>query len=204
MAYHVPFAYRRRGVPVYIGFDEPVVLVRPKRRFNGWSLASLLTLVLSVGVLAPVSFLFGLLALRRSPRTLATFSTLVSGGLTALMAIGIAAGVQHEHERYARREHARWMRTQQDNIQATRGLIAQAEDELLDYQAAHAGQLPAEYDGMLITVEQLDAWKNPLRYEVASGNYYIRSAGPDEEFETPDDIKHRIGSAAASATADVD
>jgi hypothetical protein len=71
MTYHVPFAHRRRGVPVYIGFNEPLVVVRPPRRWNGWGLASFLTMVLSVGLLAPLSFLMGLVGMRRSPRTLA-------------------------------------------------------------------------------------------------------------------------------------
>jgi hypothetical protein len=194
MAYHIPFAHRRRGCPVYIGFDEPMVIVRPKRRFNGWGLASFLTLIFSVGILAPLALLMGLFGMRRSPRTLATFSTVVAGGITALMALGITAGIRHEHAREARREHARWMERQAGNVRATQGMIAKAEDDLIDYQQSHEGQLPAEYDGMLLTVTHSDAWKNPLRYEIGNGNYYIRSAGPDEKYETSDDIKHRIGS----------
>jgi hypothetical protein len=201
MAYHVPFAYRRRGVPVYIGFDEPAVGVRPRKRFNGWSLASFLTLLLSAGVLAPVALLLGLLGLRRSPRTLATFSTVVAGAVTGLMALGFLAAARNHHEREARREHVRWMRAQQENIQATKSHLRNAEDELLEYQASHNGQFPAEYDGMLLAVTHQDAWKNPLRYEVATGNYYIRSAGPDEAFDTSDDISHRIGSTAATPTS---
>ena len=204
MPYHVPFAYRRRGCPVYIGFDEPLVVVRPKRRWNGWGLASFLTLILSVGVLAPLSFLLGLFGMRRSPRTLATFSTLASGTLTALMALGIVAAVKHHDAREAHREQVRWMERQADNIRITHGLIAEAENEILDYQVDHNGQLPAEYDGMLLSVAHLDAWKKPLRYEVGSGNFYIRSAGPDEEYETSDDIQHRIGSSLAKSSADYD
>ena len=96
------------------------------------------------------------------------------------------------------------MERQADNIRATHGLIAQAEDEILDYQVNHNGQLPAEYDGMLLSVAHLDAWKKPLRYEVGSGNFYIRSAGPDQAYETPDDIQHRIGSTLASTTVEYD
>ena len=65
----------------------------------------------------------------------------------------------------------------------------------------HNGQLPAEYDGMLLTVTHVDAWKKPLRYEVGSGNYYIRSAGPDESYETDDDIRQRIGSTLTSSAS---
>ena len=201
MACHIPFAYRRRGVPVYIGFDEPLVVIRPRRGFNGWGLASFLTLLLSAGVLAPLSLLLGLFGLRRSPRTLATFSTLVSGAISGLMALGLAAAANHHYERQARWEHEYWMRQQQDNIHATDGLIRKAEDELLEYQLSHGGQLPADYDGMLLTVAHPDAWKNPLRYEVGSGNFYIRSAGPDQAYETDDDIRHRIGSTPTSANA---
>ncbi len=204
MAYHVPFAYRRRGCPVYIGFDEPLVVVRPRRAFNGWGLASFLTLLLSVGVLAPFAFLMGLFGMRRSPRSLATFSTVVSGALTGLMALGFVAATKHQHERQSHHEHVRWMQRQESNIKATNGLIAKAEDEILDYQIDNNGQLPAEYDGMLLTVPHSDAWKNPLRYEVGSGNYFIRSAGPDEHYDTNDDIRHRIGSTPTSNNADFD
>lgn len=204
MPYHIPFAHRRRGVPVYIGFDEPLVVVRPKRRWNGWGLASFLTMLLSVGLLAPLAFLMGLIGMRRSPRTLATFSTLTSGAITALMALGIFVAVKDHDDRMARRQHARWIERQADNIRATHGLIAKAEDELLEYQLNNNGQLPAEYDGMLLTVAHLDAWKKPLRYEIAAGNFYIRSAGPDESYETPDDIKHRIGSSERTSVADFD
>lgn len=204
MTYHVPFAHRRRGVPVYIGFNEPLVVIRPPRRWNGWGLASFLTMVLSVGLLAPLSFLMGLVGMRRSPRTLATFSTFTSGAITALMALGIfVAAKDHEH-RQSRREYARWIERQTENIRATHGLIAQAEDDVLEYQIDNNGQLPAEYDGMLLTVSHQDAWKKPLRYEVGSGNFYIRSAGPDEEYETRDDIRHRIGSTPASTSASYD
>lgn len=206
MTYHVPFAYRRRGCPVYIGFDEPLVVVRPRRGFNGWGLASFLTMLLSVGVLSPLAFLMGLIGIRRSPRTLATFSTITSGAITALMALGIVAADRDHDHREARREHARWMERQEGNIHATRALILKAEDDLLEFQRNHSGQLPAEYDGMLLTVSHLDAWKNPLRYEVAGGNYFVRSAGPDEEYETDDDLKHRIGSSekpAANSSDDI-
>jgi hypothetical protein len=199
MAYHIPFAHRRRGCPVYIGFEEPMVIVRPKRPFNGWGLASFLTLILSVGILSPLAFLLGLFGMRRSPRTLATFSTVVSGAITALMALGITAAVHDHKDRMARREHARWMERQAENVKTTQRIIGKAEDELLNYQTTHEGQLPAEYDGMLLTVTHADAWKNPLRYEIGSGNYYIRSAGPDEQYETGDDIRHRIGSSSTSA-----
>ncbi len=204
MAFHVPFAYRRRGCPVYIGFEEPIVIARPRRGFNGWGLASFLTLLLSVGVLAPFAFVMGLFGMRRSPRTLSTFSTVVSGAITGLMALGFVAATKHHHERQSHREHVRWIQRQEGNIKATNGLIAKAEDEILEYQIDHNGQLPAEYDGMLLTVPHADAWKKPLRYEVGSGNFYIRSAGPDEQYDTTDDIRHRIGSTPTSSNAEFD
>lgn len=201
MAYHIPFAHRRRGCPVYIGFDESMVVMQPPRprRWNGWSLASFLTLLLSVGLLAPLAFLMGLLGLRKSPRTLATFSTLTSGVITAAMVLGIVAIARDHQDRKTRFEHARFIARQSENIKVTHGLIARAEDKLLDYQLENNGQLPAEYDGMLLTVEHQDAWKNPLRYEIGEGSYYIRSAGPDQKYETRDDIRHRIGSRLTSS-----
>jgi hypothetical protein len=197
MPYHIPFEHRRRGAPIYIGFET--IPPRPRRRWNGWGLASFAVLGLSVGVLAPVAFLLGLIGMRRSPRTLATFSTLVSGSITALMALGVAAAVHHSHERHARYEAARAARFNAQKTEETRGILQQAEGDIDDYCLANEGQMPSQYDGMLLAVQHADAWNNALRYDIDQGKCLIRSAGPAQRFETRDDVTLDVGVAPAEA-----
>ncbi len=197
MPYHIPFEHRRRGCPIYIGFET--VPPRPRRPFNGWGLASFAVLGLSVGTLAPVAFLLGLIGMRRSPRILATFSTLVSGGITALMALGVAAAIHHSHEFEARLQRHRTERFNAQRTVETRAILKKAEDDIDDYCLAHDGQMPNPYDGMLLTVQHADAWNNALRYDIDQGKCLIRSAGPDKRYETRDDVTLEVGVAPVEA-----
>lgn len=198
MPYHIPFEQRRRGAPIYIGFEA--LPTRPRRPFNGWGLASFAILGLSVGALAPLSFLVGLIGMRKQPRTLATFSTVVSGLITALMALGIAGAVHHAQQRHARFESARTARRNAEMSAATQILLKRAEEDFDDFALDHDGQLPGQYDGMMLAVQHRDAWKNDLRYDIDSGKCLLRSAGPDQRFDSRDDVTLELGLATAEAS----
>ena len=198
MPYHIPFEHRRRGAPIYIGFET--IPPRPRRPFNGWGLASFAVLGLSLGALAPVAFLMGLVGLRKRPRTLATFSTVVSGAITGLMALAFVGAVHHAHERHARHESARVARRNAEKVAATRILLENATDDFAEFALDHDGQFPSQYEGMLLAVQHQDAWKNDLRYDIESGKCLLRSAGADQTFDSRDDVVHEVGLAPVEAS----
>jgi len=196
MAYHIPFAHRRRQPPIYIGFDEPRVRpLRRRRRFNGWGLTGFLLSLLSFAtlcLLSPLALLVSLFGLRRRPRGLAmagTFFGLIGTGLLAL-AITVAATAHNRHQHAAamsQRNHALAIERKE-----TRGTLADAVEIVEAYVANHGGLLPAAYDGNLLVVPLTDAWGNELRYELDRQFATVRSAGPDHKFESRDDLVERV------------
>lgn len=191
MAYHIPFAHRRRGCPIYIGFDE--MPIRRRSRFNGWALSSAAVLGLSFGALAPVALICGLIGMRKSPRTLATFTTLISGVITAMMCLGVAFVAKQHSEHMQRVEAARVRHVHERQIEATQVLLGNVESKFDQFRFEHSGELPAAYEGMLISVQHVDPWKTPLRYDIDNGVALLRSAGPDRRFNSRDDVTRKLG-----------
>ena len=68
--------------------------------------------------------------------------------------------------------------------------MAQAVAQVDDYY--HQNEtLPEGIDGnkLLISAELSDAWGESLRYDRLEGErFHVRSAGPDREFDTADDL----------------
>jgi len=57
---------------------------------------------------------------------------------------------------------------------------------------AENDRLPGNIAGNRLAIEQVDAWNEPLRYEVHEDHFLVRSAGPDGDFETGDDIVRKV------------
>jgi len=128
--------------------------------------------ILTCGVAFPIGFILSLVALRRHPRGLAIAGTVI-GGLGTLAAIALVVLVVSTPEIL-------------DGFK-TAITIAQAHAVIEEHRDENDA-LPGEEDGNALIEHLEDGWGNPLRYEVTGDGYIIRSAGPDGEFGTRDDI----------------
>ena len=118
----------------------------------------------------------------RRPRFAATFGTIVGGLGTAFLALwgwGVVAtmnAVEYEH--------------QEDRT----AIVLERGVETIETFRAQNDELPGGIDGnkLLISAELNDAWGQSLRYDpIDEDTYSIRSAGPDGEFDTDDDLTMR-------------
>ena len=203
MSFHIPFHQRASNRQHYgtIYIDQPPT--PPKRRFNWWgfngmwlSFLSLLTL----GLLSPLALLLSLIGLRRPGKKMAAVGTTVSlAGIALITAITVTAVSSHQHHvaRIARQKQAQ---VNAVKIKDTQGMLAQAYDDLVEYRGQHEGQLPADIEGNMLVVSQLDPWGQALRYEPESGFALVRSAGPDQEFLSPDDLIKKVSPKVAKAS----
>lgn len=148
---------------------------------------SLLALFLTCGVLSPLALLVSLFGLLRRPRGFAVAGTVISG-LATLLLVVVAVGVWMSaavsiHEVQA--AHERAVQTEE-----THRAIARAHQAIAEYRNEHEGQLPGPVEGNKRVLVFSDGWQTELRYDRGddSESYTIRSAGPDKEFDTPDDI----------------
>jgi len=194
MAFHIPFNQRRskqQRSPVYIGFDPP------RRKFNWWgfnglwiSLVSLLTL----GFTSPVPLLISLNGLRRKkgPQKAA-----IAGTLLSLLGVAIASSIvaltfaSHRANQHRRLESkaARIVAKQKSETQQ---LIAVATDELETYRDSHGGTLPSIIDSNMLVIKHIDPWGESLRFDGHGDHAIIRSAGPDNQFESNDDVTVKL------------
>lgn len=200
MAFHVPFnqraSARRRHQPqpIYIGFDVPQP--RPPRpAFNWWgfngmwmSFASLL----SAGFLSPVPLLISLVGLRRPGKKMATVGTLTSLAGVAL-AVTIAVGSTMAHRQHvSARQAAHYNRVVKKQIIETEKMLVVAGDEIVEYRDDTNGELPSDIDGCMLVIKHVDPWGKSLRFELEKDHGVLRSAGPDQDFDTKDDIAVKI------------
>jgi hypothetical protein len=196
MAFHVPFehraAARQQTGPIYIGFEIPQP---PRKKFNWWgfngmwmSFASLLT----AGFLSPVPLLISLVGLRRPGKKMATVGTLVSlAGValaTTIVMSGIAAHNHHAQQRQARH----YQRTVKKQIVETEGLLTTASEEIIQDRDKNNGELPNDIDANMIVIKHVDSWGESLRFDLEVDHGVVRSAGPDKEFDTKDDLTKTI------------
>ena len=194
MAYHVPFSHRNRHHgqspgPIYIGFDEPIRFQR--RRYNWWGFNGLLLSIASLmtcGILAPISLLVSLIGLRRSPRRAALAGTLISlAGMGLIMSM-VIGGLTEEARRQSRIERVRYSRQVAEQVDQCRQLLGQATSDLGEYRDEHDGTLPSAIDGNVLVIKYVDPWGQELRYEELAQGGLVRSAGPDQQFDTRDDV----------------
>ena len=195
MSFHTPFHQRASNRKHYgtIYINEPPK--PPKRYFNWWgfngmslSFVSLLTF----GLLSPLALLLSLIGLRRRGKGMAVVGMMVSLlGIALISTIGIAAYNTHQAQvaKITKQKEARInaVKTQEANV-----LLAEAYDDLVEYRGQHEGQLPADIEGNMIVVVFRDPWGQALRYELEEGFALVRSAGPDQEFLSSDDLLKRV------------
>lgn len=192
MAFHIPFEHRHRGQPIYIGFDEPPVL---RRRWNWWgffgfglSLFSFLT----AGLLSPLALLLNLIGLRREPRGLAR-AGLVLSLLGMAMAGGLIGLGVSSHQRAHAYRQAQVLEAHNRELGRVTGQTLQvAQAEFAEYREVNDGNLPQWIDANMVAIKHKDAWGESLRFDVEKEGALLRSAGPDRQFDTGDDLMLRV------------
>jgi len=202
MPYHIPFEHRRRPQPVYIGFDASL---RPKRKFNWWGFWGLLTSLgsfLTVGFASPLSLLISLNGMRKvkGPRKAATAGTIFS--LLGIMLAGsiVTFAVNEEAAHRQRRMERRMQKEIAAQVEETQVAIAIAEREMDEFRE-DTGYLPDGIDGNMLMLKHTDAWGTEIRYDAEAVPATLRSAGPDQVYNTDDDVTSEVEGETESSAA---
>lgn len=151
---------------------------------NGLGIAgfivSLVGLILTCGLLSPLGLLLSLFALFKPPRGFAVagvITGLVGTAMLALFGFYMVMGAKGVGE--AARAAAK--------IAQTMAAIGQAQ-AIIEQHRAETSELPEGIEGNKLVIGIQDGWQHSLRYDRMNGDYLIRSAGADGEFETADDL----------------
>ena len=196
MAFHIPFNQRNqdRQGPVYIGFNDPPRLRRP--RFNWWAFNGLwmsLAAFASAGFLSIIPFFVSWRGLKRKPRKMA-----VAGMLFSVIGMCIAGaitvhGVGSEMKREQARQQVRERREMARLKKQCEPILSEAAREFEQYRENNDGYLPNAINGNMVVIKHIDPWGTSLRFEPEANDHaLIRSAGPDKEWDTRDDITHKV------------
>jgi len=158
---------------IYIGPPPP----RPSNSLGlAGFLVSLIGAPLTCGMLAPLGLLLSLFALRKQPRGFAVTGVILGLLGTAWIAsIGLQA---------ANRVHRREVK---QKTAITRVQLEEAKDLIVKHQI-ESGKIPKGIEGNKLVLHLKDGWETPIRYDYDKDSYLIRSAGPDGQWETHDDV----------------
>lgn len=141
---------------------------------------SLIGILLTCGTLNIISLPLSLIALAWKPRGLAIAGTLVSAlgvAFLALVGWGMVAGFMGLKQ----------IADIAGKAIQTQVVITEAKASIENYRAQN-NALPDGIEGNKLVVVKKDGWETELRYDLDGDSYLIRSAGPDKEFDTEDDI----------------
>lgn len=143
-------------------------------------IVSLVGLVFTLGVLCPLGLLLSFVGLF-SPNRGFAIAGLILGSVgsaiagVALATIALATSTVHHYS------------VEVPQIQATHAVLEEALVEVQEYRHAE-GRLPEGIAGNKLVLDHEDAWGNSVRYDLEDdGQFAIRSAGQDGQFDTSDD-----------------
>ena len=119
---------------------------------------------------------------------MASIATVFSLGGTAILATAIFAISQEHHHHRTAHIRAHQARVVSEQKASTSVSLDAAAIQFEKYRELNDGQLPNGLEGNLMSIKFSDAWKQELRYEPGEKQATIRSAGPDKQFETRDDM----------------
>ena len=143
-------------------------------------------------LIAPFALLLSLIGMRRAPRGMALSGLILSLMATTVLSLGIVGAVS-EHNEYQATQHARIVAAKNHKeIKATLVVMKEAQQQLRDFRTENDLQLPNLEQGMDMTVQYEDAWGTNLCYGVIDDGCIIRSMGPDQEFNTADDLTLKL------------
>jgi len=164
------------------------ILDPPKPPTNGWGTAGFIFSLLGIftgGLLSPIGLLLSFFGLFKRPRGFAA-----TGFVISLLGVGFVASMVampvlvHRHQIVRRQIHEQNRQTMQ--------IMDRAIKEVRTVFVSTQGHLDG-YDGNAITVQHKDAWGTELRYDEREEGFAIRSAGPDRDFDTRDDLVRESG-----------
>jgi hypothetical protein len=151
---------------------------------NGLGIAGFVLSILGVltcGMLTVLSLPLSLIALAKRPRGFAIAGTVISLVGVALFA-SIGWGLFNLYIL------GRDTITEIQGIANTQNEIRAVQNDIENYRQEH-NTLPDGIEGNKLAVVHNDGWGTALKYETIEGGYLIRSAGPDKQFDTADDVK---------------
>lgn len=158
---------------------------RIRRKSNTYGILGCLFSILGIftfGLASPIGLLLSLVGMTRRPRGAATVGLVLGGLGTAFLAFaGWAAMAGFSAVEYDRQ------------VAQTQIALARGVDEIEQFHSKQ-DELPHGITGnkTLISAGLKDAWGNELRYDrLDENNFVVRSAGPDEQFDTSDDLTQR-------------
>ena len=111
---------------------------------------------------------------------------------TAVMAAGMISVVNHAHEMDRQRAMARYHKEVAAQCEDCQSLLAYAATEFEDYRDENGGRLPSHEDGSMLAIKNIDPWENEIMYNLDADLATLRSAGPDGDFFTRDDLTYEI------------
>jgi hypothetical protein len=166
---------------------QPYASPQPIEPVNGMGLAGFicsLVAIITCGLLSPVSLIISLLGLSQRPRGLAAAGTVISL-LGCILGVGMAYAVVRGVE--AANQAIEKMGTEIQAGLKTAGTLASARKKVEDHKV-EKGEYPDDEEGQALVADLTDGWEMELRYQKQPEGYDLRSAGPDKQFDTDDDV----------------
>jgi hypothetical protein len=104
----------------------------------------------------------------------------------------IAMGVSSHQRIQAHRQELVLNARNQELGRVTGQTLQVAQAEFAQYREVNDGNLPQWIDANMVAIKHKDAWGESLRFDVEKEGALLRSAGPDREFDTSDDLTLRV------------
>jgi hypothetical protein len=161
----------------YAAHSDPYMTEGPPRR-GGSNVLGIFGFVLSLTCcLSPVGLLLSLIALGKSPRVFAVLGTVFGVIGTVLLAVSVWAGSQ--------------MMPVVAKFEETTQSYKAIDRAISTWMATSGGQAPADLSVVsLPSGADVDGWGTPFKFTPSADglSWTLVSAGPDGQFDTPDDV----------------
>ncbi|MGY8767367.1 MAG: hypothetical protein ACKVH8_02890 [Pirellulales bacterium] len=143
---------------------------------------SLFGLIFTCGLLSPLGLLLSIWAAMYSPKGTAVAGIVIGSIGTLLLAFCVGTFAMAANKAHYYSHEVPMQQATYDQLHEAIVTIKQHEVE--------QGQLPDGIAGNRLVLEMHDAWDQSVRFELEdNGNYAVRSGGPDQTFDTEDDLR---------------
>ncbi len=192
MTFHVPFEYRRKPPPIYIGFDTPPPRVRQRNRTALLGFLFSIFSIFTLGVLSPLALIVCLFGLKKRPRGLAIAGLVISLLGTSIIGSAIVGGSIADARHRERMHQKRVAKLNREKEASTMKIMSESLAELKQWRDSHDGYFPDLITANMLTIKFEDGWGQALRFETEGNQGLVRSAGADGKFDTRDDLIQSI------------